>query len=117
MEPQRNPGTAFGRRLRGLREDAGLTQRQLADVMRGAGYKIHQTTVAKIEAGERTVSVDEAAQLADVLGIDLPGNAQRGAQPPGPGAAEGPLSRTPGRGVRQGPGRDAGPDGSHAGPA
>jgi len=71
MEPQRNPGTAFGRRLRYLREEAGLTQRQLADVMRAAGYKMHQTTVAKIEAGERAVPVDEAAQFADVLGIDL----------------------------------------------
>ena len=71
MEPQRNPGTAFGRRLRGLREEAWLTQRQLADVMRGAGYKMHQTTVAKIEAGERAVPVDEAAQFADALGIDL----------------------------------------------
>lgn len=71
MEPQRDPGAPFGRRLRYLREEAGLTQRQLADVMRGAGYKMHQTTVAKIEAGERAVSVDEAAQLAKVLRIDL----------------------------------------------
>jgi transcriptional regulator with XRE-family HTH domain len=75
MEPQRLPGdpvtTLFGRRLRGLREEAGLTQRQLADLMRAAGYKMHQTTVAKIEAGERAVPVDEAAQFADVLGIDL----------------------------------------------
>ena len=61
----------FGRRLRYMREEAGLTQRQLADVMRGAGYKMHQTTVAKIEAGERAVPVDEAAQFADALGIDL----------------------------------------------
>jgi transcriptional regulator with XRE-family HTH domain len=71
MEPQRNPGAVFGRRLRYLREEAGLTQRQLADVMREAGYKMHQTTVAKIEAGERAVPVDEAAQFADALGIDL----------------------------------------------
>ena len=75
MEPQRLPGdpvtTLFGKRLHGLREEAGLTQRQLADLMRARGYKMHQTTVAKIEAGERAVPVGEAAQFARVLGIDL----------------------------------------------
>jgi transcriptional regulator with XRE-family HTH domain len=71
MEPQRQPDVLFGRRLRGLREEAGLTQRQLADRMRAAGYKMHQTTVAKIEAGERAVSVGEAAEFAGALGIDL----------------------------------------------
>jgi transcriptional regulator with XRE-family HTH domain len=61
----------FGRRLRHLREDAGLTQQQLADVMREAGSKMHRSTIGKIEVGERVVSVGEAAQFADVLGIDL----------------------------------------------
>ena len=44
---------AFGRRLRYLREQAGLTQQQLADVMREAGAKMHRSTIGKIEAGER----------------------------------------------------------------
>ena len=66
MESQ--PDAMFGRNLRYLREEAGLTQRQLADLMRAAGC---QTTVAKVEAGERAVSVGEAAQFAAVLHIDL----------------------------------------------
>jgi transcriptional regulator with XRE-family HTH domain len=71
MEPQRDPDVVFGRRLRYLREQAGLTQQQLADVMRAAGSKMHRSTIGKIEAGERVVSVGEAAQFAEVLGIDL----------------------------------------------
>jgi transcriptional regulator with XRE-family HTH domain len=61
----------FGRRLRYMREEAGLTQQQLADVMRAAGFRIYRSTIGKIEAGERVVSVGEATEFADVLGIDL----------------------------------------------
>jgi transcriptional regulator with XRE-family HTH domain len=74
MGPQHPPegaDAAFGRRLRYLREEAGLTQQQLADVMREAGSKMHRSTIGKIEAGERVVSIREGAQLADVLHIDL----------------------------------------------
>lgn len=65
------PDVLFGRRLRYMREKAGLTQQQLADVMRAAGTKMHRSTIGKIEAGERVVSIGEAAEFADVLGIDL----------------------------------------------
>ena len=58
MESQ--PDAMFGRNLRYLREEAGLTQRQLADLMRATGYKMHQTTVAKVEAGE---SIDVKALI------------------------------------------------------
>ena len=61
----------FGRRLRYMREEAGLTQQQLADVMRAAGVGMHRSTIGKIEAGERMVSVGEATEFADALGIDL----------------------------------------------
>jgi transcriptional regulator with XRE-family HTH domain len=74
MEPQRllgDPDVVFGRRLRYLREQAELTQQQLADVMRAAGAKMHRSTVGKIEAGERLVSIGEASQFADVLGVNL----------------------------------------------
>jgi transcriptional regulator with XRE-family HTH domain len=70
MEPQR-PDVVFGRRLSYLRQQAELTQQQLADVMREAGVKMHRSTIGKIEAGERVVSIGEAAQFAEVLGIDL----------------------------------------------
>jgi transcriptional regulator with XRE-family HTH domain len=72
MESQNLPGdTLFGRRLSYLRQQAGLTQQQLADVMREAGAKMHRSTIGKIEAGERVVSIGEAAQFAGILGIDL----------------------------------------------
>lgn len=61
----------FGRRLRHMREQAGLTQQQLADVMRAVGSKMHRSTIGKIEAGQRVVSVGEAAEFARILGIDL----------------------------------------------
>lgn len=74
MEQQTPAGgadAAFGRRLSYLRGEAGLTQQQLADVMRERGLKMHRSTIGKIEAGERVVSIGEAAQFAQVLGIDL----------------------------------------------
>jgi transcriptional regulator with XRE-family HTH domain len=61
----------FARRLRAVRTQAGATQKQLADRMAARGYKMLQSTVAKIESGERPVSIGEAVQLAEVLGVDL----------------------------------------------
>lgn len=69
------PATAhdqvFARRLRALREVAQLTQRQLADQMTVAGYRMHQTTIAKIEAGDRPVVIGEAVCFASIIGVDL----------------------------------------------
>jgi transcriptional regulator with XRE-family HTH domain len=66
-----DPDAVLARRLRELRETARLTQRQLADRMTGAGYQMHQTTIAKIEAGQRPVIVGEAVALARIIGVDL----------------------------------------------
>jgi len=66
-----DPDEVLPGRLRVLREAAGLTQRQLAHQMTLAGRKMHQTTIAKIEAGERPVSVGEGAALADIMGCGL----------------------------------------------
>ena len=73
---------------------------------RGAGYKMHQSTVAKIESGERPVSIGEAVQLAEVLGVDLgeltterPGDHRTGQSAPRTrrGADTGPEPAAPGR--------------------
>lgn len=66
-----SPDYVLPGRLREVRQQAGLTQQQLADLMTGAGYRMRQTTIAKIEAGERAVSVGEGYTLATVLGADL----------------------------------------------
>lgn len=68
-EPDRD--AIFAQRVRVLREAAQLTQRQVADKMTFAGYRMHQTTIAKIEAGERPVYVGEAVALAGVLGVGI----------------------------------------------
>jgi transcriptional regulator with XRE-family HTH domain len=61
----------FGRRLRDFRIIAGLTQRQLAERMVLAGFRMHQTTIAKTEAAERSASIGEAVELARILGVNL----------------------------------------------
>jgi transcriptional regulator with XRE-family HTH domain len=61
----------FARRLRALREAARLTQRQLAERMTVAGYRMHQTTIAKIEAADRPVVIGEAVVFARIIGVDL----------------------------------------------
>jgi transcriptional regulator with XRE-family HTH domain len=61
----------FARRLRLVREAAGMTQQQLADAMAATGNKIHRSTIGKIESGGRPVTIGEAVQLAGILGIPL----------------------------------------------
>jgi|SRR5579859_5140407 len=61
----------FARRLHALRRVAGLTQQGLADAMSVAGNTMHRSAIAKIEAGDRAVSIGEAVQLAAVLGVEL----------------------------------------------
>lgn len=55
---------AFGRRLAGLRREAGLTQEALAE---RAG--LHWTYVGQVERGERNLSYKNVLKLADGLGV------------------------------------------------
>jgi transcriptional regulator with XRE-family HTH domain len=74
-QPTRNSGedkagkdsdlAAFGRRLRKLREAAGLTQEALAHA---AG--LHWTYVGQIERGERNLTYKNVLKLARGLGVD-----------------------------------------------
>lgn len=57
----------LGRRIRWLREKAGLTQ---ADISEKLGFKDRQTLSA-IEAGQRKVSADELLRFIEVLGVDF----------------------------------------------
>ena len=51
-------------RLRMAREAAGLTQAQVAKMLR-----LHRPAVSEIEAGRRSVSAEELAQLAPIYGV------------------------------------------------
>lgn len=59
--------SAFARSLIQRREARGLSQTQLARHATDAGLKMHQTTVARIENGSRSVNLNEALTLAKVL--------------------------------------------------
>jgi transcriptional regulator with XRE-family HTH domain len=52
---------AIAARLRAAREAAGLSQGQVAKLM-----DMHRPTISEMEAGNRRVSVDELAKLADL---------------------------------------------------
>jgi transcriptional regulator with XRE-family HTH domain len=55
----------FGRRLRSLRDEAGLTQEQLA---MAAG--LERAYVSSAETGRRNATLATLFQLADALGVD-----------------------------------------------
>ena len=70
-QPSDFSDSIFARRLREVRQQAGITQQQLADWMTQVGHKLHRSAVAKIELGERPVTIGEAVQLAGILGVPL----------------------------------------------
>ncbi|MCI0631249.1 MAG: helix-turn-helix domain-containing protein [Phycisphaerales bacterium] len=55
----------LGARLRWAREQAGLSQGQVAQQM-----QLHRPTISQIEGGERNVRVEEIKQLAELYGVD-----------------------------------------------
>lgn len=57
------PG-AIGERLRWAREQAGLTQTQIARMLNH-----HRPTISQIEAGQRVVRPDEIARFASLYGV------------------------------------------------
>ena len=58
-----NP-SAIGERLRWAREQAGLTQAQIARML-----SYHRPTISQIEAGQRVVRPDEIARFASLYGV------------------------------------------------
>jgi transcriptional regulator with XRE-family HTH domain len=59
----------FVRWLRETRTQAGLSQQKVADALRAQGYVVfQQTTVAKVELGERPVRLDEAVAITALFG-------------------------------------------------
>lgn len=62
----------FARNVRRRREAIGVPQGVVAGIMFSYGFRTwRQTTLAKVEAGERAVKLDEAFALAEIYAISL----------------------------------------------
>jgi transcriptional regulator with XRE-family HTH domain len=62
----------FRERMTYERKQRGWSQAEVAEMLTARGVdKMHHTTVAKIEGGDREVKLDEAAALADLYGLSL----------------------------------------------
>lgn len=60
---------ALAARVRSVREKRGLSQAQLSELVKQRGFNLHQTAIAKIEAGKRPLRVGELFALSDCLGF------------------------------------------------
>lgn len=58
-----------GKRIRDLREAAGMTQELLAAKLQLRGCDITRSAVAKIEVGQRHLYVDEVILIKEILGV------------------------------------------------
>ncbi|MGH3601091.1 MAG: helix-turn-helix domain-containing protein [Pseudonocardiaceae bacterium] len=70
MADEENSGS-IGERVRRYREAVGLSQEDLAKAMTDAGHRWHQASVFKVEAGTRSVKIEEAVSLATTFGVSL----------------------------------------------
>ena len=61
----------FGENLKFSREKMGESQTGLAKKMADLGFPWHQTTVSRIELGERPVQLVEALALTKVTGVNV----------------------------------------------
>lgn len=84
MTPPQDREARFRDAMKALREKQGLTQTDVARRLRERGLSFHQSTVAKVETGERPIRLDEAYAIADALGSQVGDMARGGA----PAAAE-----------------------------
>lgn len=67
-----SPEASAGYALRMLRTTRGMSQQQVADAMVGHGHRgWRQTTVAKTEAAQRPLRVNELVSLAAILDVRL----------------------------------------------
>lgn len=63
------PEETFGQVVRELREARGWSQRELAEELATYDITVHQSTIAKIEAGARPIRLNEALAISALLGV------------------------------------------------
>jgi transcriptional regulator with XRE-family HTH domain len=64
-------GTEFRETLRRLRKNRGWSQAYMAELLSAKGLTCYPTTIAKIEAGDRAIQVDELVAVADIFEVSL----------------------------------------------
>ena len=62
---------AVGKKIRLLREEAGLTQEQLSAKLQVCGCDITRSALAKIEVGQRHLYPDEIKLLKEILCVNF----------------------------------------------
>lgn len=66
------PKPEVGDEIRRLRESSGMTQTELARRLNETlGAKYYQTTIGRIESGERSISLPEAAIISETLNVPI----------------------------------------------
>ena len=60
------PTSTIGERLKSARELAGLSQVQVAELL-----KIRRPSVSEVESGRRDLSADELRRFADIYGVSV----------------------------------------------
>lgn len=65
-------GTAVAANLPRLRKARGITVRALSEKLAASGYRLLPSAITKIEQGDRSVSVNDLAAIAEGLGIADP---------------------------------------------
>src|SRR4051794_14886041 len=68
---QRRFRKVTGLRVRDLRQGAGLSQTELAELLTERGAPFNQPAIVRLESGQRILSVEEALALAQVLNIEI----------------------------------------------
>ena len=66
MTTQRRTKEAIAKRLRSAREQAGLSQGQVAKLL-----GLHRPSVSEVEAGRRSVTAEELAKMAELYGVSV----------------------------------------------
>ena len=61
----------FREKFKAERRSRDWSQADVAKKLEKRGIDLHPTTVAKIEAGQRSVRIDEARAIADLFGLSL----------------------------------------------
>jgi transcriptional regulator with XRE-family HTH domain len=66
----------LGRRIRGLRKEAGISQNRLAEML-----GVSRPTITQMETGERKVSIDELVRLSEIFDLSIEGMLSLGKEP------------------------------------